>query len=209
MLAETTRSFPELASAGITVEWVSPLEAERFMEYQDSAFLSALGLRDLSEMLSAFWPQGGPRWDALARVVLPDSDRIGVLLVEAKSYPQEMYSNGCCASEASRARILKALQQTQQWLSAENADWTGPLYQLANRLAHLYFLRELAAIPTWFVNICFTGDPHRPTLAPVWQDALKSAKSSIGLFRRPLPFYADIILEAAGVELFSADAPTE
>ena len=77
-------------------------------------------------------------WDALARVTLLDSGRTGVLLVEAKSYPQEMYSNGCCASEVSRTQIVKALQQTQRWLAVDNVDWTGPLYQSANRLAHLY-----------------------------------------------------------------------
>jgi hypothetical protein len=198
-------SLPELATAGAHLEWVSPLEGERFVEYQDGAFLSALGLLDLSGMLAEFWPQGGPRWDALACVILPNSDRTGVLLVEAKSYPQEMYSNGCCASEASRTKILKALQRTRQWLSVDSADWTGPLYQFANRLAHLYFLRELAGVPTWFVNICFAGDPHRPTPPPVWQEALQLAKASIGLIRGPIPFCADIILEAASRELFQTE----
>jgi hypothetical protein len=205
--AAILRSLPELGAAGALLEWVSPLEEERFMEYQDGAFLNALGLLDLSGMLAGFWPQGGPVWDALARVTLPDSGRTGVLLVEAKSYPLEMYSNGCCASKVSRTQILKALQQTRHWLAVGDADWTGPLYQSANRLAHLYFLREVAGIPTWFVNICFAGDPHRPTPPPVWQDALLSVKVSLGLAPGPIPFCADIILEAAGRELFQTAPP--
>jgi hypothetical protein len=81
--------------------------------------------------------------DGLARVTLPDSGRTGVLLVQAKSYPLEMYSNGCSASEVSRTQILEALQQTRCWLPVSPADWTG-LYQSAIRLAHLYFMRDLA-----------------------------------------------------------------
>src|ERR1035441_4596728 len=71
-----------------------------------------------------------------------------------------------------------------------------------NRLAHLYFMRELAGVPAWFVNLCFVGDPHRPTPPMVWQDALQSAKASLGLSQGSIPFCADIILEAAGHELF-------
>jgi hypothetical protein len=124
-------------------------------------------LPDLSGMLAELWPQGGPVWDALARVTLHGSRGPGVLLVEAKSYPQELYSNGCCASEVSRGQIVRALQNTQRWLGVEQTDWTGPLYQSANRLAHLYFLREVAGVPTWFVNLCFAGDPLRRVVPPL------------------------------------------
>jgi hypothetical protein len=199
-------AIPELGTAGAHLEWVSPVEDERFKEYQDGGFLSALGLLEVSGMLAEFWPQGGPVWDALARVTLPGSESTGVLLVEAKSYPQEMYSSGCCASDVSRGQIVRALQRTQQWLELEPADWTGPLYQSANRLAHLYFLRELAGVPTWFVNLCFAGDPHRPTPPTIWRDALKAVKVALCL-PETVPFCADIILEAAGRELFQTHAP--
>jgi hypothetical protein len=199
------RAIPELGAAGAHLEWVSPLEGERFKEYQDGGFLSALGLLDHFGMLGEFWPQGGPVWDALARVTQPGSGLTGVLLVEAKSYPQEMYSSGCCASEISRGQIVRALQQTQQWLGVEQADWTGPLYQSANRLAHLYFLRELAGVPTWFVNLCFAGDPHRPTPPAIWQESLKSVKVALNL-PEPVPFCADIVLEGVGRELFQSPA---
>ena len=179
--AAILRGLPDLAAARATFDWVSPLEEEGFVEYRDGAFLGALNLSDLSGKLAGFWPKGGPVWDGLARVTLPEFERTGVLLVEAKSYPLEMYSNGCCASKASRSRSVDALQRTQQWLGVDNSDWTGPLYQSANRLAHLYFLRGLAGVPTWFVNVCVTGDPHCPTSQLAWQEALKSAKAALGL----------------------------
>jgi hypothetical protein len=81
-------------------------------------------------------------------------------------------------------------------------DWTGPLYQFANRLAHLYFLREVARVPAWFVNVCFTSDPHRPSALQAWEEALQAAKEALGLGQRSIPYCADVFLEAAGRELF-------
>lgn len=52
------------------------------------------------------------------------------------------------------------------------------------------------------MNLCFAGDPHRPTPPAIWHDALQSAKASLGLAQGSIPYCADIILEAAGRELF-------
>ncbi|NWF82859.1 MAG: hypothetical protein HXY18_03410 [Bryobacteraceae bacterium] len=173
------RAFPDLANAEL--EWVSPLESDRFVEYQDGDFLVAIGHPQLGSLLSSFWPSGGPRWDALARVRLSSSPD-GVLLVEAKSYPAEMYSGGCRAEGRSRDLIAASLSQARKWYCASDAaGWMGPLYQFANRLAHLYFLRELAGIPAWFANVCFIGDSHRPAAEIDCQEALAAARSNLGL----------------------------
>ena len=37
-------------------------------------------------------------------------------------------------------------------------DWTKCFYQYANRLAHLYFLKELNGIDAALVFVYFTGD---------------------------------------------------
>lgn len=50
------------------IVWVSPLASNSYNEYSDSNFLHALGLKLLTPMLAGFWPRGGPRWDALARI---------------------------------------------------------------------------------------------------------------------------------------------
>jgi hypothetical protein len=195
-------AFPELAKSGASFQWVSPLEGDRFSEYQDAAFLAALGLSELVGELADFWPQGGPKWDALARINWSCGGPSGVLLLEAKSYPNEMFSGGCLACDLSRTRIIKSLDLARAWLGAECTDWTGVQYQSANHLAHLCFLRKIAGIPTWLANIYFTGDPYRPTTAEVWKEALTSVKASLGLAGRPIPYCADVILEAAGRELF-------
>lgn len=62
------QELPDLASLHPRLNWVSPLEKDRFAEYQDVAFLNTCGLEHFSAELKAFWPRGGPVWDALASI---------------------------------------------------------------------------------------------------------------------------------------------
>jgi len=156
--------------------------------------------------LRKFWPRGGPVWDALARVEYGEMNTgKGVLLVEAKSHPPEIYGSGCQASPKSRSKIEEALLLTKRWLGVkEDIDWTGPLYQSANRFAHLYFFREIANVPAWLVNTYFLNDPHSPTEYAEWQRVLKEVKTELGISGFEVPFMADIFLEARDrIELIS------
>lgn len=69
-------------------------------------------------------------------------------------------------------------------------------YQSANRLAHLYFFREIADIPTWLVNVYFANDPHSPTSAETWEMVLPEVKKELGFADRGIDYYIDLILEA-------------
>ena len=182
---------------GSSLRWASPLEVVRYAEYHDADFLRAVGCERHISQLASFWPKGGPHWDALAVVVNRCSGvERGVILVEAKSYPREMYSGGCAASPSSRRRIEEALGATREWLGAgAGADWTGPLYQHANRLAHLYFLREIAGVPAWLVNVCFVDDRRSPTTQEEWLLALARARQELGL-TEIAPYEADLFLGA-------------
>ena len=194
------RALPSLASLKARLTWVSPIEAEKFAEYQDRAFLAAVGLEHLAPALSNFWPRRGPVWDALAAVEIPGApERNGVILVEAKSYPGEIYGDGCGASDpSSLEQIGAALSQTKRWLGvAEDVDWTGPLYQSANRLAHLFFFRrERVCVPAWLVNIYFLRDPRRPTRIEEWEEALPQVKEKLGLTGVDIPDTASLFLKA-------------
>jgi hypothetical protein len=179
-----------------SVRWVSPLERSGYEEYHDAGFLRAVGCEQALPQLAEFWPKGGPYWDALA--VVEDQalgvDR-GVILIEAKSYPGEMFSGGCGASPKSRPRIEAALGTTREWLGVSGAaDWTGPLYQHANRLAHLYFLREIVHVPAWLVNIYFVNDRRSPTTQAEWLPALAQARLELGL-TGVAPHEADLFLD--------------
>lgn len=200
----TARREAELTAAVVTalsgagayaegIRWVSPLEAKEFAEAFDGAFLEALELSRLRPQLSSFWPVGGPRWDGLG-VVAPGPC---ALLVEAKSYPEEMFGSGCQASPDSRTLIVESLAKAKAWAGADQgADWLGPLYQYANRLAHVFFLREVCQIDAWLVNLCFVDDPHRPTSLERWQQQLSAIKKQLGFSDKRVPFAVDVFLRA-------------
>lgn len=191
-------ALPSLAPLNSKIHWVSPLEGAGFVEYQDREFLRAVRLEGCAPELSRFWPRGGPVWDALAAVETARTpDCPGVLLVEAKSHASEVYSGGCKASTRSRKRIEEALELTKCWLGASSdSDWTGALYQSANRLAHLYFLREVVGVPAWLINVYFVNDPHWPTSRSEWEVTLAGIKAQLGLAGISVPYAADLLLEA-------------
>jgi hypothetical protein len=169
------------------VVWKSPLEGEKFAEYRDLAFLRAIEVESLWQGLKGFWPRMGPVWDGLAVIVTPDRDSPpwGVVLVEAKSYPAEIYGAGCQASSKSRQTIESALKETQEWLGLPSREqswpfWVGPLYQTANRLAHLHFFRR-EGIRASLLNVYFLNDPHSPTTLDEWNSALPCPKAQLGV----------------------------
>ena len=167
------------------IRWVSPLAEDEFAEYRDAAFLHLVGRPGLTEELGAFWPKSGPQWDGLGV-----SDEGEVLLVEAKAHIAEMCSPGTMAGVVSRARIEDALEVAASQLKARpgRAPWADHFYQLANRLAHLVFLRD-RGVPAWLVLVNFIGDEEMkgPSTAEAWHAAYDVAFHVMGL-RRSHPY---------------------
>ncbi|HKS82492.1 MAG TPA: hypothetical protein VJR23_13390 [Candidatus Acidoferrales bacterium] len=183
--------FP--ASARHAIEWVSPLQAEQYNEYQDREFLEVLGLERFAKQLAEFWPGRGPCWDALAKT----GD--GCILVEAKSHVSEIYGGGCHAKGNSLKRIKAALDETKKHLGVRaDAVWTGKLYQSANRYAYLYFLREKCSVPAFLLNVYFEADPASPTSREEWTAAIIEVNSLLGL-SSPVPFRASLFYDASSL----------
>ena len=162
------------------IEWLSPLRRDEFAEYRDGAFLDRLGLSHLSGALSEFWPKRGPQWDALGRA----GPR--VVIVEAKAHVGEFLSPPTQASPLSRAKIQRAFETVRADLGVSNeTKWTEVLFQYANRLAHLWFLRN-AAVDTELVFVDFLGDEEMkgPKSAEVWEAAFLVADHALGLTNR-------------------------
>lgn len=141
----------------IKVNWVSPIEADNYREYRDSAFLKKLGIKNICDSqrpLSDFWPDKGAHWDALGKF---DSQ---VFIVEAKGHIEEIVSPGTGATDPnSLKQIQAALQETKKFLRIKSEyDWSKTLYQYANRLAHLYYLRECCKIDAFLIFLYFTND---------------------------------------------------
>jgi len=76
-----------------------------------------------------------------------------------------------------------------------DADWTGKLFQSANRYAHLYFLRMIAGIDAFLVNVYFIDDQHSPTTSQEWKTAIPEVQQQLGL-TAPVPFCAELFLDA-------------
>lgn len=77
-----------------------------------------------------------------------------------------------CGAEdpASVTKIDQALQETQDYMNVDRRDWKTPFYQLANRLAFLYFLNVHAKVPVWLALINFVNDQtHIPTSLEAWR----------------------------------------
>lgn len=185
-------ALQEIGESFHAVRWVAPLESNKFYEPRDGAFLRAVGLGAMRRELAEFWPACGPRWDALA-LLEPGS---AILLGEGKSYPAEMLGRGCMATPASRPQIVASLHAARTWLEARaDADWLGSLYQYANRLAHVYFLRKTCGRPAFLANLCFLDDERSPTSRADWESRLRIYKQQLG-FPEGIPYSVDVFLPA-------------
>lgn len=181
------------------IEWVSPLQDDDYAEYRDQDFLDRLGIHLPKIGLEDFWPKLGPQWDALGRT------RAGrIIIVEAKANIPEIISPATGAVSASRKLIEKSISETRTFLGVDSdIRWTGKLYQITNRLAHLYLLRELNDIDAYLVFAYFIGDEdvNGPKTIEEWKAALTVAKKVLGLgARHPLiKFISDVFINVSDI----------
>ena len=166
---------------GETIEWLSPLESDAFTEYRDHAFLDRLGITPQHRQFKDFWPPRGPGWDGLART---SGGRC--ILIEAKANVPEFDSSSTGASKKSLPLIKEALEETRGFLRiSSETDWTRCFYQYANRLAHLYFLKEVNNIDATLVFVYFVGDTTVSGREPIsregWEAAIGLATHHLGV----------------------------
>jgi hypothetical protein len=164
---EILSASPKLRSlGGRDVRWLSPLATSNYLEYRDD-FLAAVGLQSYEPLLRSFWPANGPQWDGLATVELTAGRAL--LLIEAKAHPAEVRSSCSAEDPKSVAVIRSALEEVRTYMGAEACDWTRGTYQLANRLAYLYFLQVKCQITTFLVLLNFVNDvSYKPTSRELW-----------------------------------------
>jgi hypothetical protein len=171
------------------IDWRSPREDDGFLEYRDGTFLDRIDCSPLPKRtLDQFWPARGPMWDGLAR-----TSRGDLLLVEAKAHIPEIISGGSRAVGKGRVQIDAALRETQAALApkASAVDWSRTFYQYANRLAHLYLLREVNGLPAHLVYVYFlnANDVNGPSERGEWIGAIKVVEGYLGLGRHRLSRY--------------------
>ncbi len=161
------------------IEWLSPIKSDDYAEYYDQEFLDRLGVSDLKVPLADFWPRSGPRWDGLART---DSGKL--ILVEAKAYIEEAVDYSSKAGPDSLKKIQAALASTKKAFGAsDGAPWESPFYQYANRLAHLYFLKQLNGLDAYLLFLYFADAPDvpEPCNTQQWEGAVRMTEKCLGL----------------------------
>jgi hypothetical protein len=169
------------------IEWLSPLKTKRYKEYHDEGFIKKLGVKLEKMPLKEFWPEGGPRWDALGK-----SHSGKLFLVEAKSHISELISTSRAKDDDSKERIRKSLKETKDYLNSKSElDWSKCFYQYTNRLAHLYLLRKKNELPTYLVFVYFINDLEMkgPTTVHEWNGAIRLLNSCLGIGRHKLGRY--------------------
>jgi hypothetical protein len=129
------------------ITWISPLKEEEYIEYKlnNSKIINKFGINNKD---MDFWPEGQPQWDAIGIAENDNDGKRTIILIEAKSHLGEMNTLCTAKSDDSKILIEKTLKETYENLT-QNKDkefnkkiWMGTYYQLANRLAFLYKLRE-------------------------------------------------------------------
>jgi hypothetical protein len=168
------------------VEWLSPVASDEYAEYYDAEFLNRLGVapQALRVPLSDFWPASGPRWDGFGRTA---SGKL--ILIEAKAYVEEGVDFRSKAKDPkSLEKINEALAAAKAYFGATaDAPWQTPFYQYANRLAHLYFLRELNGLDAYLLFLYFADAPDvpRPSSVEQWEGAVRLTEKCLGLGAHP------------------------
>jgi len=161
------------------VNWLSPIISDGYAEYSDQAFLDRLGVRQLKVPLNDFWPPSGPRWDGLAKT---ESGKL--ILVEAKAHIDETVDYCSRASPEPLKVIRRSLRDAKSAFAAtEDAPWESPFYQYANRLAHLYFMRQLNGLDAYLFFLYFADAPDvpNPCTAEQWEGAIRLKEKCLGL----------------------------
>lgn len=167
------------------IQWVSPNTKNDFYEYRDDFLaglcLESIDLTDAETKLRKFWPKNGPQWDGLA-IVKSSEGKKGVLLIEAKAHPEETKSDLKATNQGSIDMIENSLKYVQGYMSVAPCDWTRNYYQLANRIAFLFFMNKTLKIPTWLVLANFVNDKsYKETSLNEWLNYYNETFMNMGI----------------------------
>lgn len=183
---ELDRLILESTGQSGTIKWLDyPYDDDKLSEDGElvgiSCFEGMTGYKDIRDKWRSFWPQSGKamNWDGICTI----GDTW--YFVEAKAHRSESFQE-CKASPASRIIIKKAFYETAQWLQAKpNKEWIdSDCYQVANRLAFLYFCNK-CGIKARLLYIGFVNGFRRKKdeicSSEEWESIWKEEMDTLGL----------------------------
>ncbi len=173
---------------GCRIEWLDfefkPGEKWPDAELKGMEFLK--NEESLQKNWNKFWPvgKGIHNWDAVGWVNCDNFREL--LLVEAKAHVGETKTDCQARDWESIKRIKDAFEIVKNALGVPSEiDWMKDYYQVANRIASLYFLHQ-QKIPSHLLFIYFIGDlcdtgRSSPRSEREWQQVLDVQERHIGL----------------------------
>lgn len=177
------QELSKIFNNSIKLEWLSPIKDDDYAEYVDQDFINRLGIDSkITKPLKDFWPNGGANWDGLAK------DKDTVFIMEAKAHISEQMVDSTKATPKSLELIEKSLAETKAFLNVKSdISWCkGNYYQYANRLAHLYYLREINKIDAHLLFIYFLNDKtvtEKNETKEAWEKSITEVYKSLKLER--------------------------
>lgn len=139
---------------------------------------------EICEKWKKFWPQKGSsmtmNWDGIFKI------KDTWYFVEAKARKEESFQKCSASSQKSIKKINSAFGKTQNWLDITDRDWIKTnCYQLANRLAFIYFCNEICEINAKLLYIGFVNG-YRMKKDEVhssneWEEIWKEEMKCLGL----------------------------
>ena len=169
------------------IDWRSPLISDHYAVYRDQEFIDRLESSryltrplQVRRQLAEFWPRFGPQWDGLGV-----TDKGQTLLVEAKAHIPEMVTAPTQARGESAIQLVqKSLKEAKAFVNSKTqVDWSTSFYQYANRLAHLYWLREVNGQDAYLINLFLLNDEEMngPRSVEEWQAAIRLQEVFLGV----------------------------
>ncbi len=181
-----------IGSENSIIEWVDfDFDSKKEIPDAELKGLEFLYVEDkkIKKEWEDFWPTGRGihNWDAVGWRKINDSSK-ELILIEAKAHKDELITNTNAENEKSILKIKRAFKLVMDRLEirTEN-DWLKKYYQMANRIAILYFLNEKVKIPAKLVNMYFIGDnfPNNskdcPQTVSEWKDSIENQNEYLGI----------------------------
>ena len=143
---------------------------------------------EICEKWKKFWPQKGSsmNWDGIFKI------KDTWYFVEAKAHKEESFQKCSASSQNSIGKINSAFEETQKWLDIKNyRDWIKTnCYQLANRLAFIYFCNEICKINAKLLYIGFVNGfrmkKDEVHSSNEWEEIWKEEKTTLGIEQKAI-----------------------
>jgi len=151
-----------------------------------------------------YWPQTGncQNWDGVIHLnpLVPKSKKMEKwVVVEAKAHLGELGSSSG-AGHKSRAIIENAFNETKEFFGIKTKnDWLDNYYQLANRLAFIYFMQknniDVSLLNIYFINGWLNDKEKNVSSQKIWEEKIKEEYNYMGVNQKAKNYISELFID--------------